>query len=311
MSFFAVLLALLIEQVRPLPARNWVHTVLTRWVSWAGNTFDAGKPVHARVVWAITVLVPTLAALALHVLLVTYVSVVLAFVFNVVVLYFTLGFRQFSHHFTDVRKALERGEDARARELLSQWLHLDGSELPRTELLRHVIERALLAAHSHVFGVFFCFVVLAAAGAGPAGAVLYRMAEFTSRYWGWRSRRQAVVTHERLFALAQRAFGLIDHIPARLTAFGFAAVGNFEEAVASWRRNAALWARPNEGVVLAAAAGAVNVRLGASAEATTDGAEPELAHLASVVGLVWRCVLLWMSLLFTFTVFAAVVSVLA
>ena len=33
-------------------------------------------------------------------------------------------------------------------------------------------------------------------------------------------------------ALSQHMFSLIDHVPARLTAFGFAVVGNFEEAVA-------------------------------------------------------------------------------
>ena len=71
----------------------------------------------------------------------------------------------------------------------AEWRHLDASELPRTEVLRHVIEHALLAAHRHVFGVFFWFVVLSALGLGPAGAVLYRMAEFSSRYWGYRRAR--------------------------------------------------------------------------------------------------------------------------
>ena len=58
---------------------------------------------------------------------------------------------------------------------------------------------------------------------------------------------------------------LIDHVPARLTAFGFAVVGNFEEAVAGWRRDAGLWKRANEGIILSAAAGAVGVQLGGAA----------------------------------------------
>jgi cobalamin biosynthesis protein CobD/CbiB len=52
-------------------------------------------------------------------------------------------------------RQLEQGQEERARTVLQQWRHLDASELPRTELLRHVIEHALLAAHRHVFGVFF------------------------------------------------------------------------------------------------------------------------------------------------------------
>ena len=102
-------------------------------------------------------------------------SLLLALGVNVVVLYLTLGFRQFSHYFTDIRDALQRGDEVEARHLLGQWRHLDASELPRTELLRHVLEHSLLAAHRHVFGVFFCFIVFSALGLGPAGAVLYRM----------------------------------------------------------------------------------------------------------------------------------------
>ena len=49
-------------------------------------------------------------------------------------LYLTLGFRQFSHYFTDIRDALERGDEAEARRLLAEWRHLDASELPRTEI---------------------------------------------------------------------------------------------------------------------------------------------------------------------------------
>ena len=49
------------------------------------------------------------------------------------VLYLTLGFRQFSHYFTDIRKALDQGDEEQARRQLAQWCHLDVSELPRTE----------------------------------------------------------------------------------------------------------------------------------------------------------------------------------
>ena len=47
MSFFAVLFALLIEQLRPLPRDNWVHDTLVSWVGWTGRNFDAGRERHA------------------------------------------------------------------------------------------------------------------------------------------------------------------------------------------------------------------------------------------------------------------------
>lgn len=318
MSFIAVLLALLIEQLKPLPRDNWVHHSLIAWVRWTGRNFDAGRARHAIVVWCITVLAPGLAAWVLYLIVVRY-SLLAALAFNVLVLYLTLGFRQFSHYYTDIRDALLRGDEFQARSLLAEWRHLDTSEMPRTELLRHVIEHSVLAAHRHVFGVFFCFIVLSAIGLGPAGAVVYRMAEFASRYWAFKSRALDAPANERLMQLSQHLFSLIDHLPARLTAFGFAVVGDFEAAVNGWRRDAVLWQHKNEGILLAAGAGALGIQLGGQAapgvtpdrsktfdsgsdpalvgaQGCTPGAPPQLGHLQSVVGLVWRSVVLWMLL---------------
>ena len=319
MSFFAVLFALLIEQLKPLPRSNAVHETLAGWMRWARTNFDAGRDAHAWVVWCITAVVPSLLAWGAWLLL-NHFSLLLALAWNVAVLYVTLGFRQFSHYFTDIRDALERADEQRARTLLAQWRHMDASDLPRAELLRQVIEYSLLAAHRHVFGVFFWFVLLSTLGFGPAGAVLYRMAEFAGRYWAFKSHADGLAPNDRLTALAARLFSLLDHVPARLTAFGFAVVGNFEEAVNCWRRDAVLWDSSNDGVILASAAGALGVQLGGretpgvmaeatrtfedsalpdevSSEGSTTGAPPEVAHLRSVVGLVWRSVVLWMLLL--------------
>ena len=100
-------------------------------------------------------------------------------------------------------------------------------------------------------------------------------------------------------------------------------VGSFEEAIDCWRNYAQRFPNDNDGVILAATSGAVNVRLGGEAlkpvftpnasgtfEAAGLGAEPptlgtdatpgreaEVAHLRSIVGLVWRSVVLWMVLL--------------
>ena len=319
MSFFAVLFALLVEQLKPLPRGNVIHDTLTGWMRWTGRNFDAGRDHHAWVVWGITVIFPAVLTALLFIGL-DRTLWLLGLAWNVAVLYLTLGFRQFSHYFTDIRDALERGDELEARRLLAQWRHLDASELPRTELLRHVIEHSLLAAHRHVFGVFFWFVLLSTVGLGPAGAVLYRMAEFASRYWAFKSRTVGAPINDRLMELSQRLFSLLDFVPARLTAFGFAVVGNFEEAVTCWRRDAGLWKHANEGIILAAAAGAVGVQLGGSAapgvtpdrsktfdsgvvpesggaDGSTPGLPPETGHLRSIVGLVWRSVVLWMLLL--------------
>lgn len=321
MSFFAILLALLIEQARPLGRSNPIHAGLRAWARTASRNFDAGKPQHGWITWGLAVLFPALVALAIHWLLWVFVGWPAAMLWNVAVLYVTLGFRQFSHHFTDIRDALEDGDEARARELLAQWQQVDASELPRSEIVRHVIEYSVLAAHRHVFGVLAWYSVLAAVGLGPAGAVIYRLAEFVSRYWRYRNRLGQQAVSEALQRAAAQTWTVIDWLPARLTALVFAVVGNFEEAIDGWRYHAQRFPNDNDGVVLAATAGAINVRLGgealkvtalvsqfpefsageADAESadsdSTPGREPEVAHLAQIVGLVWRSVVVWMVLL--------------
>ncbi len=329
MSFFAVLFALILEQARPLARGNWVHAGFLGWARWTHRSLDAGKRHHGWITWTFAVMVPTLVTMLVHWLL-WQVNALLAFAWSVAVLYVTLGFRQFSHYFTDIRDALDDGDEDTARELLAQWRQVDASELPRSEIVRHVIEYSVLAAHRHVFGVLGWFSVLAALGLGPAGAVLYRMSEFVARYWAYKSRAPGEGASPALQQVANSAWGIIDFVPSRVTSLGFAVVGSFEDAIDAWRNYtqrfptgaAVATASRNDGLILAATSGAVNVRLGGEAlkavisphvspefeaggldiedtviTASTPGREPEVAHLRSVVGLVWRSVVLWMVLL--------------
>ena len=318
MSFFAILLALLIEQARPLARGNAVYAGVRAWAMGVGRNFDAGKSHHGWVVWSLTVLLPSLLVLGVHWLLVWIAGWPLAMLWSVAILYTTLGFRQFSHHFTRIRDALDEGDEVHAREFLAQWQQVDASELPRSEVVRHVIEYSVLAAHRHVFGVLAWFSVLAVLGLGPAGAVFYRLTEFAARYWTRKNALHYQPASPALVYAATRAWSVVDWLPARMTALSFAVVGSFEEAIDGWRYHAERFPNDNDGVILAATAGAVNVRLGGEAlrvvatpefseglpgdagmgdSPSTPGRAPEVSHLAQVVGLVWRSVVVWMLLL--------------
>ena len=318
MSFFAILFALLIEQARPLARSNPIHAGLRAWALSVSRNFDAGKTHHGWVAWTLAVVVPSLFTLAIHWALLWGLGWPFAVLWSVAVLYITLGFRQFSHHFTSIRDALESGDEDAARERLAHWQQVDVVALPRSEIVRHVIEYSVIAAHRHVFGVLAWFSVLAALGLGPTGAVLYRLAEFVSRHWSSRRRKGAQPASASLQKASAQAWMAIDWLPARLTALSFAVVGSFEEAIEGWRFHAQRFPSDNDGVVLAATAGAINVRLGGEAlkaspelpppegleidadmgdSGTTPGREPEVGHLRSVVGLVWRSVVVWLLLL--------------
>ena len=326
MSFFAILCALLIEQVRPLAYPNSVYGAVLAWTRWTSRNFDAGKPHHGWVAWSLAVAVPTLVALGIHWLLVFTLGLPFAVIWSIAVLYATLGFRQFSHHFTGIRDALEEGDEPLARSLLAHWRHVDAAGLPRSEIVRHVIEHSVIAAHRHVFGVLAWFSILAALGLGPAGAVFYRMSEFVSRYWTHKDGAPVQPSSRWVQHAARRAWTVTDWLPARITAIGFAVVGSFEDAIDCWRNDARRFPNGNDGVILAATSGAINVRLGGGMLApvivssgdtmprglgdempavygvrtdsgSTPGREPDLTHLRSVVGLVWRSVVMWMVLL--------------
>ena len=314
MSFVSILMALLMEQAQPLARGNPIHAAVRGWVRWAGYSFDAGKSHYAALAWAVAVVLPSVVVLSVHWVLVLGIGWPAAVVWNIFVLYTTLGFRQFSHHFTKIRHALESSDEDRARELLADWQQINVSGLGRSEIVRQVIEYSVIAAHRHVFGVLAWFSVFSALGLGPAGAVLYRLSEFVPRYWVHKGEALVDPVSAALEDVAKRCWGAIDWLPARITAIGFAVVGSFEEAIENWRHSARRGFMGNDGVILAATAGAVNIRLGplmsesdardfaaasdrGISSAPAVGQEPEVGHLRTVVGLVWRTVLMWMILL--------------
>ncbi len=312
MSFFAIFLALLLEQARPLSLDNPIYQAIERWTGWVARTLDAGQQHLAWATWGMATLTPAILALAVHALADWGLGWVAAVLWNVALLYVTLGFRQFSHHFTAIRDALDEGDEHKARELLARWQNVQVGEIPRSEILRHVIEHSVLAAHRHVFGVFFWYAVLSVIGLGPAGAVVYRLSEYVARRWQREQGADGGVSTV-LAKVAQRAWTVLDWLPARSTALGFAIVGSFEDAMDGWRNHAQKFPDDNDGVILAATAGAINVRLGGAglgaraadekgadadgaSGSSTPGMQAQMGHLASVVGLVWRSVIMWLVL---------------
>ncbi len=313
MSFFSIFLALVIEQARPMSPSHFLHQWLRRWADWVASHVDGGTPAQAWLAWGLLVGVPAGLAVLIHWLLAFTVGWLFAVAWNVALLYITLGFRQFSHHFTGIRDALNDGDEALARKLLAEWQQVEVNDLPRNEIVRHVIEHSILSAHRHVFGVFFSYALLSVIGLGPVGAVVYRVAEFAKRYWAssienpdhlpGKDVADPIWISEPLRERADLTWHAIDWLPARATAMGFAIMGSFEDAMDGWRHHAEKFPDDNDGVILAATSGAINVQLGGASlqpelpgSSSTPGRPPEIAHFAQVVGLVWRTVVMWLVL---------------
>ncbi len=298
MSVIAIIAALLLEQWRPLGERKAYHALLTRWANWLENTFNAGESRHGRIAWLVAAAPLVLGALVLYYAL-AWMHPLFALALNVAALYVTLGFRQFSHYFTAIQAALKAEELDRARELIGTWRGESAQHRTKEEIVRLSIEEALAASHRHVFAVLFWFMLLP----GPSGAILYRLAGFLARRWKGQG---------AFGAFAARVNDAMEWPAVRLTAIAFAVVGDFEDAVYCWRMQAAAWKEPGLGIVLAAGAGAIGVRLGmplAEADGTVEprpdlgvGEAADVAFLDSTVGLLWRSLVVWVFLLGILTV---------
>ena len=86
MSFLSLLLALLIEQARPLVRGNWVHATIQAWVSWIRQTLDAGHPRLAWTTWSLAVGLPTVIATVVHWVLISIFGWPVAMIWSVAIL---------------------------------------------------------------------------------------------------------------------------------------------------------------------------------------------------------------------------------
>lgn len=292
MTLLAIILALLIEQARPL-ASSRMDAQLERWGNFLDIRFNAGEHRHGVIAWLIGAALPAVLVFAAYWILVRT-NIVAALLFSIGSLYLTMGFRQFSHYFTDIHLALRMGEVDRARKLLAEWRNIATDHLGSNDIARLAIEHALVATHQYVFAPLFWFFLL-----GPAGPLLYRLSRHFDRQWSGQNQGG-------FGDFAHRAFAAIDWLPVRLTAASFAVVGNFEDAVFCWRSQAAHWPDQGSGILLATGAGAIGIKLGmpipgdnepAVRPELGEGDEADFDHMQSAIGLVWRSLVMALLLL--------------
>jgi adenosylcobinamide-phosphate synthase len=300
MTLISIVITLILEQLHALSVQSVVRGPVARMAAFLEDKFNDGGRSHGAIAWWLGAALPAAVVSLVHALLL-YFQPLLAFPLGIGVLYLTMGFRQFSHFFTGIHRALRLGEVEQARQLLAQWRGRSGDRLTTSEIARLAIEQALLASHRHVFAPVLWFAVL-----GPAGALLYRLAHSFDELWGERGEMEFGQFGE----FAHQAFVLIDWLPLRVTAASFAVVGDFEDAVHCWRTQADRWPNGGSGILLASGAGALGVRLGMPVhdviQDTGDASDrPELGlgedadpdFMQSTIGLVWRSLVLGLAML--------------
>jgi len=233
MHLIALLIGLVIERL----ATQLFHLRRLRWID---RVIDAGFRQAGRLSnWP--ALIPIVALVVLLVLPVLALTVVLVLrdpllgfpylILGVFVLFFSLGPQDIGEDVDEYCKAMEDGDKERIRETARAIIESDVPE-DTLERIHRVEEAVCVQANNRLFAVIFWFVLL-----GPLGAWTYRATDLIRRRAVFVTTREDESSGmpERLRDAAIVLHGWLAWIPARLTAIGYAAAGNFDTALGAWR----------------------------------------------------------------------------
>lgn len=176
-------------------------------------------------------------------------------IFAVIVLYFTLAGRSLADHADAVCTALENDRIDEARTRVGFMVSRDTQAMNQAEIVSATIESTLENGNDAVFGAIFWFFV-----AGAPGAAIYRVINTLDAMWGYRNDRFLYFGR-----VAARLDDVLNWLPARLCACTYAVLGNAGNAWCCYRNQARYFTSPNAGVVMAAGAGALGVKVGGDA----------------------------------------------
>ncbi|WP_085442302.1 adenosylcobinamide-phosphate synthase CbiB [Magnetofaba australis] len=206
-------------------------------------------------------------------------------------LYLALGGRSLIEHGQAVAQAFTASGLESAQERVGYMVSRDVTEMSEAQVIRATLESLLENGADAIFGALFWTLLL-----GAPGAVLYRLANTLDAMWGYRSARFAAFGWA-----AARADDALNLIPARLTALTYALCGDLRAGLRAWRENRN-GKSPNSGVVMAAGAGALGLRLGGltrygdavvNTPAMGHGRAPQWGDIPRAAALLRRGMALW------------------
>jgi adenosylcobinamide-phosphate synthase len=248
------LIALLADRFLPEPHRHPL-VVFGQYADWLDRRFN--RPERSdnrnRGIWCVmaAVLPPTLVAVGLQ-----HMPYYIGEAAGLVLLVVALGGGSLAAHGRAVARALADGDLDGARQAAGQLVSRDTHAMDETGCATATTESMLENGSDAVIGALFWFLV-----AGAGGVVAYRLVNTLDAMWGYRNEDY------RLFGwAAARADDLLNFPPARLTALGYSLLGRRRQAARrAWEEDAPAWESANAGVVMAAGAGALGLRLGGPA----------------------------------------------
>lgn len=292
-----VLLAVLLDTLLGEPRRlhplvglgNWARRVEK--FCYPRNNASAAR-LYGQGIAAVCLLILPIVLLALWLQNLPIVGVI----FSIVALYFCIAPRSLREHAERVAIPLQANDLQAARVAVSMMVSRDTTQLNENAVAKATVESVLENGNDAIFAALFWFVA-----AGLPGVILYRISNTLDAMWGYRNAR-----YHYFGWAAARLDDALNFIPARLTALSYAVLGNTRSALHCWRTQAPQWDSPNAGPVMAAGAGALQVRLGGAASYHGSvearpllgcGADAARGDIPRAVALVRRVLWLWVGLI--------------
>lgn len=196
--------------------------------------------------------------------------------FGILVLFYCLRLRTLDHALdADIEAAQANGSDP----VLSATAHEVGVDPYQPD---EAVDALLVSPVERVFAVLFWLAVL-----GPLGAVWYRLT------WVSVVMTEAHAKQSPIAQAAQRLLFILDWVPLRLTALGYAVTGSFDEAYHRWHnlehKASEHWVDPEDdhAHLVAAGSGAMH------RERFSDSPEDTLELLKATRALLLRTLVAW------------------
>jgi len=292
MSSMLVLFALLLDQLlgesrryHPLAGFGLVAQSLERRLNRSGRV-----PLRIMGVLAVVILIVPLAIAAQGL------SGWFGPLFDGLLLYLAVGANSLTQHARRVAEALRLNDLPGARRQVGMIVSRDTEQMRRPAIVSATIESVLENGADAIFGALFWFLL-----AGAPGVIIYRLANTLDAMWGYRTER-----FREFGWFAARLDDLLNWVPARFTALGYALAGGFQRSIRCWTVQAARLDSPNGGVVMTAGAGALGLILGGPCRyqgETRDkpffgvGVAPVRGDIYRAVDLVQKSLFYWVMLI--------------
>lgn len=176
-------------------------------------------------------------------------------VLSPIMLYLCIAPNSLKQHALAVYHALQTGNIDQARQQVGMIVSRETEQMDELAITRASIESVLENGADAIFAALFWFVL-----AGAPGVVAYRLCNTLDAMWGYKNQR-----YLHFGMVTARVDDLLNWLPARLTAFSYALLGQTKTALNCWQTQARLLESPNGGPVMTSGAGALNIKLGGPA----------------------------------------------